>query len=392
MSTYISSTGPHGDVDDPDATATLPRVPRQRGSRGKGGGRSPKGGGGTGGEPPTKKKSWFRSRPRWQRVLIILGIVLVTFVGGGTATAFGLLSRYEGAVQHEDILGDAAAPTAETEKHWQGGPLNFLLLGSDSRDGEKDKGVVGGERSDTIMVVHVSAKRDSAAIISIPRDSYVMIPESKGHPAAKHKLNAAFAFGGAPLAAKTVSLLTGVTLDGAMIASFAGIRTMVDAVGGGEVCLDYDVKSSFSNTTWRKGCQNMNGKTAEEFMRNRKNVPGGDFGRMHDQQLVVRGIITKVSKNGLLTNPLTFDKLLKTAAESLTIDKSIDLKTLAGTVKDIKPDNVKFGTVPYSNADLKTSDGSAVELDVAQSKDLFDAIKNDTLDAFFAAHPPAPPK
>jgi LCP family protein required for cell wall assembly len=334
-----------------------------------------------------KKRKGFRGMARWKRTLLILGIVLFMLVGGGAAAAYGLLSRYEGAVHHDDLMGDAAAPPAVTEEHWEGGPLNFLLLGSDSRAGETDKGVVAGERSDTIMLVHISAKRDSATIISIPRDSYVMIPESKGRKAGMNKLNAAFAFGGAPLAVKAVSQLTGITLDGAMIASFAGIRTMVDAVGGVEVCLDFDVKSTFSNTTWKKGCQQMDGKTAEEFMRNRKSVPGGDFGRMHDQQLVVRGIINKVSKGGLLENPLAFDKLLITAAQSLTIDKTIDLRTLAASVKNIRPDNVKFGTVPYSNDDLKTPAGSAVQLDEAQSKELFDAMRNDAMDAFFAAHP-----
>lgn len=363
MSTYISSTSPESDAAG-DATAEVTKPPTKR-----------------------KKKGGFRKLPRWQRVLIIMGIVLVTFVGGGTAAAFGLLSRYEGAVHHDDLMGDAAPPANVTEQHWQGGPLNFLLLGSDSRAGETDKGVVAGERSDTIMLLHISAKRDSAVIISIPRDSYVMIPESKGHKAGMNKLNAAFAFGGAPLAVKAVSQLTGITLDGAMIASFAGIRTMVDAVGGVQVCLDYDVRSTFSITVWKKGCQQMDGKTAEEFMRNRKSVPGGDFGRMHDQQLVVRGIINKVSQGGLLDNPLAFDRLLLTAAQSLTIDKSIDLNTLAASVKHIRPDNVKFGTVPYSNADLKTPAGSAVQLDDAKAKELYDAIRNDAMAEFFAAHP-----
>nr|BFE63239.1 hypothetical protein GCM10020063_077650 [Dactylosporangium thailandense] len=362
MSTYTSSSAPRGDLGD-ETAEVAPPVKKPR------------------------KRSRFRRLPRWQRALIITAIVLVTFVGGGTAAAFGLLSRYEGAVHHDDLMGDAAPPAAVAEEHWQGGPLNFLLLGSDSRAGETGKGVVAGERSDTIMLVHISAKRDSAVIISIPRDSYVMIPESKGRKAGMNKLNAAFAFGGAPLAVKAVSQLTGITLDGAMIASFAGIRTMVDAVGGVEVCLDFDVKSTFSDTVWKKGCQPMDGKTAEEFMRNRKSVPGGDFGRMHDQQLVVRGIINKVSQGGLLENPLALDKLLITAAQSLTIDKSIDLKTLATSVKNIRPDNVKFGTVPYSNPDLKTPAGSAVQLDEAQAKELFEAIRNDTMDAFFAAHP-----
>jgi LCP family protein required for cell wall assembly len=340
---------------------------------------------------PPKKKGRFRKLPKWQRVLIILGIAVFSLVGGGTAAAYGLLHRYESAVHQDDLMGDAAVPREVQQEHWKSGPLNFLLLGSDSREGETDKGVVAGERSDTIMLMHISAKRDSAAIISIPRDSYVMIPESKGRKAGMNKLNAAYAFGGAPLAAKTVSLLTGITLDGAMIVNFAGIRKMVDAVDGVEVCVDYDVKSTFSNTRWKKGCHNMNGKNAEEFVRSRKGVPGGDFGRMHDQQLVVSGIINKVSQGDVLSNPLKFDKLVVTAAQSLTVDKSIDLRTLAMSVKTIRPENVKFGTAPFSNPGLKTPVGSAVELDAVKDKELFDAIKNDTMAAYFAANPTVPP-
>jgi anionic cell wall polymer biosynthesis LytR-Cps2A-Psr (LCP) family protein len=162
---------------------------------------------------------------------------------------------------------------------------------------------------------------------------------------------------------------------------------MVDAVGGVNVCVPYDVKSYFSDTVWKKGCHFMDGPTAEEFMRNRMFVPGGDFGRMKDQQLVVQGIIDKVSKEGVLDNPLTFDKLLVTAAQSLTIDKTLDVRKLALSVKNIRPGAVKFATVPASNADLKTSAGSSVELDATKSAELFASIRNDTVDQWVTANP-----
>jgi LCP family protein required for cell wall assembly len=335
--------------------------------------------------PPAKKP-----RKRWKRVLIVLGIVFVVLLGGGAIGAWALVNRYEGKVTHADLLGDAAQPKASAEAHFRDGPVNLLMLGSDSRAGEVGKGKVAGERSDTIMLVHVSAKHDKAAIISIPRDSYVNIPAGGSWKGGKNKINAAFAFGGAPLAAKTITELTGIPLDGAMIANFAGIRTMVDAVGGVNVCVPYDVKSYFSKTVWTKGCHDMDGPTAEEFMRNRMYVPGGDLGRVKDQQLVVQAIIKKVSDQGVLNNPLVFDKLLVTAASSLTIDKTLDLRLLATAVKSIRPDNVTFGTVPVSNVDLKTSAGSSVQLNAALCAELFTAIKNDTVWDWIAAHP-APP-
>jgi LCP family protein required for cell wall assembly len=325
---------------------------------------------------------------RWKKALVVVAVLLLVLSGGLVGSGWALAHRYESKVSHEDLLGDGAAPRAVTQQHFASGPLNLLLLGSDSRAGETDKGTVSGQRSDTIMLVHISAQRDKATVISIPRDSYVHIPAGGSWKGGMNKLNAAFAFGGAPLAAKTVTELTGITLDGAMVANFAGIRTMVDAVGGVDVCVPYDVKSYFSTKDWTKGCHQMDGATAEEFMRNRMYVPGGDFGRMKDQQLVVQGIIQKVSAQGLLTNPLVLDRLLTTAAQSLTIDKTLNLRQLVTSVKDIKPSAVTFATVPFITDNLKTPAGSSVELDPQKCAALFAAVRSDTVDQWLAANPP----
>lgn len=317
---------------------------------------------------------------------MVTGMVLVLVAGCMTCGAWYLVHRYEGKVAHEDLLG-AAAPTAP-EKISQQVPLNLLVLGSDSRRGETDKGDVAGERSDAIMLLHINAARNSAAFVSIPRDSYVDVPAAGPWPGGKNKLNSAFSFGGAPHAAKTVIQLTGVSLDGAMVVNFAGIRKMVDAVGGVHVCVDYDVKSSFSSRMWAKGCHDMDGAESEEFMRERYNVPGGDIGRMHQQQLVVQGVIEKVVSAGLLNNPLTLDKLFSTAAESLTLDKSLDLRELAMSVKGVQPGSIKYVTVPFVKLNLQTPAGSAVELNPTKSAALFDALRSDTVDQWVAANPP----
>lgn len=339
-------------------------------------------------DEPARRRGRWRSMRRWKKVLIVLVAVLLVLAGGTAGAGWALLHRYESKVTHEDLLGDAAPPPVQQQQHFQAGPLNLLLLGSDSREGEVGKGTVAGARSDTIMLVHVAATRDKAAIISIPRDSYVNIPAGGDWKGGMNKLNAAFAFGGAPLAAKAITQLTGVTLDGAMIANFAGIRNMVDAVGGVNVCVPYDVKSYFSKTVWKAGCHDMAGAEAEEFMRNRMFVPGGDFGRMKDQQLVVQGIIQKVSAQGLLSNPLVLDRLLVTAAQSLTIDKSLNLQQLVSSVKNISPSAVTFATAPFLRDDMKTPAGSSVELDPQKCAAMFAAVRDDTVDQWLRANPP----
>ncbi|MFG2108130.1 LCP family protein [Micromonospora chersina] len=326
---------------------------------------------------------------RWQKALVVLlSLVLIGGICGGAGTLL-LVGRYEGKTHHEDLLGPVAAP--KDEQRWKSGPLDLLLLGSDSREGEPDEGKFGGQRSDTIMLVHLSKNLDRATIVSIPRDSYVYVPPANGWHGGMNKLNAAFAFGGAPHAAKTITQLTGVKFDGALIANFASINKMVDAVDGVRVCIPYTVRSTFTDKVWEKGCHQLDGAAAEEFMRQRKAVPGGDFGRIHDQQLVVKAITEKVAADGMLQNPFQLDDLLSTAAEALTIDKSLNLRDLALVARDIKPSNIKFATVPYTSASLKTHAGSAVKLDDAKAKDMFAAIRDDTIQEWLAAHPQKAP-
>jgi LCP family protein required for cell wall assembly len=342
--------------------------------------------------PP--KRRGFRGWATWKKALTVLCVLLLLLAGGTVGGAWFLYHRYDKKVSREDLLPDAAGVGQTDEQrdaNWKSGPLNLLLLGSDSRDDEPGGGSSIGERSDTIMLVHISKSRNSATIISIPRDSFVNVPAAGNWKGGKNKINAAFAFGGAKLAASTVHGLTGLPLDGAMIANFESIHTLVDAVDGVNVCVPYDVRSTFSTKVWKAGCHQMEGDEAEEFMRQRKEVPGGDFGRMYNQQLVVKAVIAKVSKGDLLTDPLKFDGLMSTVAEALTVDKSLDLQKLALAVKGISPGAVKFATVPYTSADLKTFAGTAVQLDMTKADAMFAAVKNDTISQYLVDHPSLTP-
>lgn len=318
----------------------------------------------------------------WKKALIGLGVLLLIFVAGVTGGGFYLYHRYDRKVSRQDLLPDAAGSgldAQQREANFKSGALNLLLLGSDSRATTPGGVSPIGERSDTIMLVHIAKDRKSATIISIPRDSYVYVPAAGSWKGGKNKINAAFAFGGAKLAVTVVHQLTGVPIDGAMIANFASINLLVDAVGGVNVCIPYDVKSTFSTKVWKAGCHDMHGAEAEEFMRQRYDVPGGDFGRIDDQQLVIKAVVTKVHHGGVLTNPLKLDQLISTAASALTVDKSLDLQKLALSVKDIRPDDITTATVPYTNAGLKTPAGSAVQLNMKQADVMFAAVRNDTI-------------
>ncbi|WP_345635177.1 LCP family protein [Rugosimonospora acidiphila] len=322
----------------------------------------------------------------WKRALVVLLSLLLLFCGGLATTGYLLMHHYEGRVSREDLLGPARRPGTDGQP--DSGPLNLLLLGSDSRAGEPDQDEYPGQRSDAVMLIHVNRDRDEAAVISIPRDSYVYVPASGSDwSGGMNKLNAALALGGAPLAAQTVTRLTGVQLNGALIATFSATREMVDAVGGVDVCLPYTVTSTDTKRVWPEGCHHLNGDEADDLARQRHDLPDADLSRIHDQQLIIQAIARKVTTGKLLTNPLQLSKLVSTAAGALVVDKDLDLTKLALALRKIKPANVRYATVPYSNLDLQTPQGSAVELDEAKSKALFAAVRDDTVTGMLSTNP-----
>lgn len=325
-----------------------------------------------------------RKAPWWVKTLVIVGAVLVVVTGGGVALFYGLSNRYESKVERQDILEGVPQPEPEAAS---GEPMNFLVLGSDSQAGQETQALdETGSRSDTIMMVHVNKDRTGIFIVSIPRDSYVDIPAGGNWPGGKNKINAALAFGGANLTAKTVYNLTNVPLNGAMLVNFDGVHKMVAAVGGVNVCTPFTVRSSFSTKVWETGCHDLSPEDAEEFMRQRYNVPGGDFGRIKNQQNVIKGLMKKVVSGGVLANPIKLDSLLTTAAESLTVDNNLNLRDLVFALKGIDPDSVKFATAPHLGT-MTTDAGSSVQLDMAGTAELFQAVLDDKTDEWLAAHP-----
>lgn len=334
-------------------------------------------------EPPGKPKR------RMGRILanIALGLlVAVLWVSaGGLGTYWVLTDRYEGMVAKEDILVDV--PMAPPPPPGETAPLNYLILGTDTRAEEATTGAEEtGNRSDTIMIAHISKDRKNAFIFSIPRDSYVNVPAAGPWHGGNNKINAAMSFGGANLAAKTVYDLTKIPLNGAVIVNFQGVQSMVSAVGGVTVCIPYTVRSSFTSKVWKKGCHDLSPKDTEEFVRQRKGTPGGDLGRIKNQQHVIRGLIAKVKDNGVLTNPSTLDSLLATAARSLTLDKSMNLTELTLELKDIDQEHIKFATTPITGT-MTTDAGSSVGLDMPGCEELFAAVRDDKTDQWLAAHP-----
>jgi LCP family protein required for cell wall assembly len=330
-----------------------------------------------------------RKRSPWVSALTIVGVLALVCTGTTVGLALGLEHRYENKVTREDILGDL--PKADVPLGTKTVPMNFLMLGSDDMSG-KNQNIddPDGSRSDTIMLFHINAAHNRAFVMSIPRDSFVDVPAGGKWKGGLNKINAAFAFGGAKLSAKTVYNLTKIPLDSAMIVNFSGIAKMVDAVGTVNICIPYQVSSIHTGRVWSAGCHDMGPDETADFLRQRKSVPGGDLGRIQDQQLVVKALADRITSEGILTNPLQLDKLISTAASSLTLDKSTNLRDLVLALKDIRPADLSFATVPTAGT-FDTFAGSSVKLDTAAANVLFQAVIDDKADEWLNVHPQARP-
>jgi LCP family protein required for cell wall assembly len=337
------------------------------------------------GEQQPESATRKRKRSPWVSALMMVGVLALVCTGTSVGLALGLEHRYENKVTREDILGDL--PKADVPLGTKTAPMNFLMLGSDDMSG-KNQNIddPDGSRSDTIMLIHINAAHNRAFIMSIPRDSFVDVPAGGKWKGGPNKINAAFAFGGAKLSAKTVYELTKIPLDSAMIVNFSGIAKMVDAVGTVNVCIPYTVSSIHTGRVWSAGCHDMGPDETADFLRQRKSVPGGDLGRIQDQQLVVKALADRITSEGILTNPLQLDKLISTAASSLTLDKTTNLRDLVLALKDIRPADLTFATVPTAGT-FDTFAGSSVKLDTAGANAMFRAVIDDKTDEWLNAHP-----
>ncbi|HEX5017677.1 MAG TPA: LCP family protein [Actinomycetes bacterium] len=276
------------------------------------------------------------------------------------------------------------------------GPLTILIVGSDSREGlthqearELGTGTAAnsgsGQRSDTMMVLHLSGDRESATVVSLPRDSYVTIPsytddDGDKHPASKNKLNAAYALGGAPLLIETVKQETGLTIDHYVEVGFAGVVNMVDALGGVDVCVPTAVDDWRSGLKLDAGKTHVDGLMGLAYVRARYIDPTADLGRMERQQRFLGSMFKEATSAGVLLNPAKLNAFLSAALDSVDVDESMSrdmLLDLAGEVQGLTPSDIRFLTVPLSNVNLSTPVGSAVEWDREKAEEVFQSIEND---------------
>jgi LCP family protein required for cell wall assembly len=272
-------------------------------------------------DTPSRAKrlgTWWEGWPR----LVVLGVTAATaaIVSFGAVRGILLVNRVDKEIPRVHISQIGGEDPTRFDR-----PRNVLIVGSDTRRGlpEEQQAHFGtpqtvvGERSDTIILMHLDPKRDKGVVLHFPRDLRVRIP---GH--GFNKINAAYELGNAPLTVRTVEAFTGLQIHNYIEVDLAGFQKLVDLVGGVRICVDrpmFDQAADLSIP--RAGCHTLNGAEALAFVRAR-HIEGDlipDFSRISRQQQFMRAMLNRV----LSVRSLLDDDLVLEATQYVTTDQRV---------------------------------------------------------------------
>ena len=333
-----------------------------------------------------------------RRLLLGAGVVLVLLVAALGGYAWVLNSKL-GDLDRVPIDSLQDRPDEDAGKD-----IDVLLLGSDmgkpsagggdsvAEDAGSGTWPAGKYRSDTMMVVHISADREDVSIVSIPRDTRTTIYDASGEPQGDAKINAAFSEHGPAGAISTVEHLVDVRMDHLAILDWAGFKDLSRAVGGVPVTVPEAFCDSKQDKCWEARDYNLKGDEALQYVRTRYGLAGGDFDRIHRQQNFLRSLMKEMIDTGDLFKPVELNRMLGALADNLTVDEdwtSGEIRSLALSLRGIRSSDVAFLTAPVASTPTLPDLGSVVELDREELAELFDAVRDDSVRDYVREHPEA---
>ncbi|WP_432018987.1 LCP family protein [Streptomyces sp. 1222.5] len=344
----------------PAVGGVKPPAPRADASAGSG----RRTGGGPGGGPRAGRPRRGRRALRWSAT--VLAVVIL-----GTAGAGYLYYEHLNGNIHKGRRSSADDSKARRTQPNAAGqtPLNILLIGSDSRNSDENV-KLGGSRdhrgdpplADVQMLIHLSADRQSAAMVSIPRDTRVDIPKctdpdtGKVYPATNDIINVSLARGGAGCTLATWENLTGVYIDHWMTIDFAGVVRMGNAIGGVDVCVKQNVWDrptasvpGGSGLKMKAGTHKVKGEKALQWLRTR-HAWGSDLMRARAQHMYLNSMIRTLRQQNVFTDTGRLMDLAEAATKSLTVSEEIGtvkkLYDLGMQMKEVPSDRVTSLTMP----------------------------------------------
>ncbi|MFC8678286.1 LCP family protein [Streptomyces griseorubiginosus] len=382
--------------DVPGGQATRSRTDQVPGQRAGGSGGAHRPGGRAAARAATRsqggKRSRRRARPvrRGRRILKIAGLCLAILVLGTAGVGWWFYEHLNGNINSVALDGKGGSEKADAFGRT---PINILVMGSDGRTSKADCKLGGGcsrtgvqtgnGNADVQMVVHISADRSNATIMSIPRDTMVNVPACKDSesgestPGYYGQINSALQYGPACQVA-TIHQLTGIPIDHFVKLDFSGVVKMSDAVGGVSVCVSDNVYDTYSHLKLSKGTHTLKGQAALEFVRSRHGFgDGSDLGRTVSQHIFLSAMIRKFKSAGTLTDPTAVYDLADAATKALTVDDGLGsvkkLISLADDVNKVPTKRMTFTTMQTA-PDPTNSNRVVVG---SGAKDLFSSIVDD---------------
>jgi len=385
-----------GPNDGPDGGG-WPQLPPELNPRGRGATR--------GAKPVPGADAPAGAKPRRSRkrtLAWIAGSLAAVLVIGGV-TSWAAISHFLGNITKINVFaGLTHRPSGGVQ-----GDLNILLVGSDSRAGltpaQQRALHVGhdpGQRSDTMILLHIPRGGGKAVLISLPRDSYVLIPAHKDAngrtvPASHNKLNAAYSAGGPELTVATIEANTHVRIDHYVEINFLGFVKMVNALGGVTVCtpkaindpVRYDPSTGGnvgSGLRLPAGRSHVNGAVALAYVRAREFDPSADIGRIQRQQKFMSALVQKAESTGTILNPFKLVSFLNAVTGSLKTDPGFgasQMERLAKKLHNMSATHVELLTVPLSTTNGRALIGgsyaSVVRWDPVFAPQLFNDLTAD---------------
>jgi LCP family protein required for cell wall assembly len=371
------------------------RAPRVAVSRGKHGGRRHGAGDSDGPDRPARSAG-SRNIHRQRRMLFVAAAMSgVVLASSGGAWAFqGYVTE---SIKKVDPFADLGGRPDSGPK----GAMNILIAGVDRREGlsrqQIDRLHLGrdaGARSDTMMLLHVSANHDKVTIVNLPRDSLVTIPahKSNGSESGRNstvadrpgKLSWSYQFGGPALAVKTIERATGVRINHYVEVNFLGFVKMVDALGGVTVCTEQPINDRRSGLQLPAGKNHVDGLKGLAFARARYSLTGGsDLSRIGRQQQFMAAMMQQALSTSTLTDPVKFTNFLEAMLKTVRVDPDLakNVNALAKQMRRLTTDSVVFADVPLANSNRVTSlsgtPQSTVQWDGRGASTLFSQIKKD---------------
>ncbi len=331
-------------------------------------------------EQPARPLEAPHRRPRrWWKGLIIgllilanaaVGFVLVTVRSAQTAFV-------ENANQLTDVVPELVERSSEASE-----PVTFLMIGSDTREGLdslQNFGESAGARGDVIMLLKVYPETGNAQILSLPRDLLVEIP---GH--GPDRLNAAYAYGGAPLMVRTVRQVTGLPINHYVEIDFVGFQALVDELGGVYLDFPHPARDRNSGLSVEAGNQLLSGDQALAFARSRhyeelhdgdwEPIKADDFGRTERQQELILAILSRLKRPSSLTEA---GAIVASFAQHLTVDSALaqsSLVQLAFNMRGLNGSTMQTATLPGFIDNYE--DMSIVRMEHPEGDDLIVAFAN----------------